>query len=393
MVKLYGDIKRLLRLALCVSIVFNIQFSTFNYAEGQKVWRLFVDWLTEGSDVDSTYIYQRPARFQVSLDGSLQHVSVDLRSDFAMTCYERDDDGNITATAEVPSVVTSKLSENINGGMGMGFAFGKLGLGFGLITWPANAATTTAANIGYQGHKWGIGLKYYGISQHVANTLTVGSDTSQWYSYREFLSDNPCTVRRLAVDAYWSISRSRFAYTAAYKCDMVQRRSAGSMLICAGMVFSGLEHEQGDVMFSLSRFNGYTSFQSSVGAGYSHNFVLKHRDPVGPASKGLFNLTLNLTIMPMIIYANNINATLVDGGDKVRITGEPAPNINGSAALGCSVGRWFFGLQYRHNMAYFNTAEPMNASELGLEGGDVDNVSVSGLMQDWRLSTVVVFNF
>ncbi len=391
--KLSDEIKRLVRLALCVGILFNFQFSIFNYAEGQGLWHKFVNWVKEGNTFDSTYIYQRPARFQVSLDGSLQHVSVDLRSDFAMTCYERDDEGNITATAEVPSTVSSSLSENINGGLGMGFAFGKLGLGFGLITWPANAATTSAANIGYQGHKWGIGLKYYGISQYVSNTLTVGSDSSQWYSQREFLSNNPCTVRRLAVDAYWSISRNRFAYTAAYKCDMVQRRSAGSMLICAGLVFSGLEHELGDVMFSLSRFNGYTSFQSSVGAGYSHNFVFKHRDPVGPGSKGLFNLTLNLTIMPMIIYANNINATLVDGGDKVKITGDPAPNINGSAALGCSVGRWFFALQFRHNMAYFNSAEPMSASELGLEGGDVDNVRVSGLMQDWRLSAVAVVNF
>ena len=360
----------------------------------QGLWQRFVLWLREGDQFDSSYIYQHPVRFQVSLDGALQRVSVDLKSGFDLTCYEHDNEGNVTATAQVPSTITSNMSENINGGFGMGLGYGKLGLGFGLFTWPANAATTTSLNFGYQGHKWGIRVSAYRISQYAKNTITIDTlGTTQWHTVSESQTSNPCAVGRLNVDAYWTIRRNRFAYTAAYKCDMVQRRSAGSLMICAGMLLSALEHQQGDAILMLSDFKGYRNFQSSVGAGYSHNIVFVHHDPTGPHDKGLFNITLNLTILPMLTVYSNLTAVPWSDGDNVRITGQLAPTVTFGGALGFTIGRVFFGTQYRHNLYYFHSASAMSAAELGIEGSGIDNVGVEGLFQDWRLSTIVVVNF
>lgn len=392
--RLQGPIKRSVRLSLYVGLILAFQLPTTNVVHGQGLWQRFVQWVREGDDIDSVYIYQRPVRPQVSFDGSLQRVGIDLQSDFMLTCRQTGDDGTVTAEEQVPSHVTSSLSENINGGFGMGLAYGKLGLGVGLFTWPANAATTSAFNVGYQGHRWGISLSYYGISQHAANTLTVDTvESSQWYVHDESMTANPCNVGRFAVDAYWTVHRNRFAYTAAYKCDMLQRRSAGSLMICAGLLLSGMEMQAGDAMLLLSDFRGYRSFQSSVGAGYSHNIVFVHRDPTGPNNKGLFNITLNLTILPTLTFLNNIYAVTWSDTDDVQIHGTPTPNVTLRGAVGFSIGRTFFGLQYRHNMFYFHTADAMNAGELGLVGRGVDNVSVSGTFHDWRLSTVFVFNF
>ena len=363
-------------------------------AEGQGIWRKFVDWVREGNEFDSSYIYQRPARFQIDLDGSLRRVSVDLQADYTATCRETDDEGNVTATAQVPAQVVSTMSENINGGLGVGVNYGKLGLGVGIGTWPANAPTTSSLTLGYQGHKWGIGLGYYNFSQNVSHSLTIDtSGATQWHSVSESQSVNPCRVGRLTVDAYWTLGRSRFAYTAAYKCDMLQRQSKGSAMICAGMVFSGMEHNEGDALLMLSQFSGYYCLQGSVGAGYSHNFVFRHRDPSGPKEKGLSNITLNLTILPMLTFFNRLEAIPLNGGDRVTIAGQASPSATGSAALGLTFGRLFVSLQYRHNLFYYHTADTMSAAELGLTGGDIDDVSVSGLFNDWRVTGIVVFNF
>ena len=206
-------------------------------------------------------------------------------------------------------------------------------------------------------------------------------------------SDNLCDVGRLTVDAYWTLGRSRFAYTAAYKCDMLQRQSKGSVMICAGLVVSGMEHNEGDALLMLSQFKGYYSLQGSMGAGYSHNFVFRHRDPTGPNEKGLSNITLNLTILPMLTFYNNLAAVPLGDGESVTIAGQASPSATGSAALGLTFGRLFISLQYRHNLFYYHTADTMSAAELGLTGGDIDNVSVSGLFNDWRVTGIVVFNF
>ena len=359
--------------------------------EAQGLWSRFLLWVREGNTFDSTYIYQRPAGFQVSFDASLQRALVDLQADFTTTCY--DGECSVVAT-DVPSLATIGLSNNLNGSFGAGFAYGKLGLGFGFYSWPAEAKKSSInLNLGYQGHKWGINASLSGFQHQSTNTLTIGKEGDTWYRHTESMSANPGTVFHLAADAYWVINRQRFAYTAAYKCDMVQRHSMGSLLICARGDITGMVYEGDDRMFTATDFSSYATVYNSVGVGYSHNIVFVHRDAEDSCNMGLFNITLNLTAMPVLTYSSGIIAMPVDGSDNVTIASSVTPNAIANAALGISLGQWFFSLQYRHNFFYFRSAEKMSAADLRISNSDIDNITLNGIMQNWRLMTMAAFNF
>lgn len=360
--------------------------------QGQGLWNKFLLWVREGSTFDSTYIYQRPAGFQISIDASAQLFNSNLTSEFTAALPTTDEEGN-EVTEEVPAISTTSLSDNVNGGIGVGVAYGKLGLGFGVLTWPkAYKKNSINLHFGYQGHKWGINATINGFQHYANSSLTVGTKGSELYSHDEWQSKQPCTVVRLGADAYWIINRRRFSYTSAYKCDMVQRRSKGSFLVCASLMLSGMTCEEGDTLLSKPGYKGYTNFTNSVGAGYSHNFVLKHHDPTGPKNEGLFNITLNLTIMPMLAYSSHIYVMPMEGDD-INIASMVTPNAFGLAAIGFHVGQWYFSLQYRHNFYYFHSAVDMDAADLGLDDPAISKVNVSGVVQDWKLMSMAVFNF
>ncbi|MBR3285099.1 MAG: hypothetical protein IKI70_02340, partial [Bacteroidales bacterium] len=52
-----------------------------------------------------------------------------------------------------------------------------------------------------------------------------------------------------------------------------------------------------------------TSAQVSFGGGYSYNFVPFHRQPYAEREKGLRNLTINLTFLPMFTFFNQFTNT------------------------------------------------------------------------------------
>ena len=360
--------------------------------QSQSLWSKFLLWVKEGNSFDSTYIYQRPAGFQLSADASAQLFSSKLTSEFNVKHSTTDEGGN-TVNKKVPASTTTSFSDNVNGGLGVGFAYGKLGLSIGVLTLPkAYKNSSLNFNLGYQGNKWGINAYVNGFEHYAKSSLTLGTEGSDLYKHREWQSKYPCTVVRMGADAYWIINRRCFSYTSAYKCDMVQRRSKGSVLICASLVLNGVSCEEGDTLLTSPGYKGYSNFINSVGAGYSHNFVLKHHDATGPKNEGLFNITLNLTIMPMLTYSSHIYAEPMEG-DEINIASMVTPNAFGLAAMGFSVGQWYFSLQYRHNFYYFHSAMDMEASDLGLDDNDISDMNVSGIMQNWKLMSMAVFNF
>ena len=52
-----------------------------------------------------------------------------------------------------------------------------------------------------------------------------------------------------------------------------------------------------------------TTAQVSLGGGYSYNLVPFHRQPYAERDKGLRNLTINLTFLPMVTFFNQFTST------------------------------------------------------------------------------------
>ena len=69
-----------------------------------------------------------------------------------------------------------------------------------------------------------------------------------------------------------------------------------------------------------------------------------------------------------------------------------SPNASGSLALAYSLNRWYFSLQYTHNLYYFRSEEGLKASDLR-QGNNLRDLNFATLMQNWKLMAMAVFNF
>ena len=149
----------------------------------------------------------------------------------------------------------------------------------------------------------------------------------------------------------------------------------------------------------------FSTMQASIGGGYSVNFVLWHKDPIGPRDQGLRNLTLNLTAMPVITLVNYLKTTSYEYGydevtSEVYNTGEkvskiwcyPMPNYIGSAAVGLTMWRFFFSTQFTYNRFYFRSRDAFDVSQFDFPDY-VDDISFRGIFHDWMLKGILIYRF
>ena len=357
-------------------------------ATSQNLWESLVVWLKSRSVVDSSYIYQRPACFSVDGNFNRQSYSTTMSMNYDINTKSLDYPDSVWVRGK--SVM--EFDGKARNGIGFGIGYGNLGLGYGINLGADDKASRTF-NFAIRAHKWGIGISYYGLNSYAYNEVTIADDTSRYYGNYLRLSNSPCNIYRVGLDAYWSLNRRKFAYTAAYKCSMLQRRSAGSMLISGNVHLNGMTCAEDDEIFNNSGIRSYMFLQASAGVGYSHNFVFFHRDPTGPKGKGLRNLTLNATIFALLSVNNTFIATPVQAGsDNIVLNCPISPNANGSLALAYSLSRWYFSLQYSHNLYYFRSESGLTAADLK-QGDNLRNLDFSTIMMNWKLMAMAVFNF
>lgn len=362
-------------------------------ANSQNLWQSLVIWLKSGSVVDSSYIYQRPACFSVDGNFNMQNFTVSMNTDYSIRRDNVNSSGVITDSAWVPGSTSMNFSGGVKTGVGVGIGYGNLGLGYGFNLGADDKKGSRTFNFAIKGHKWGVGINYYGLNHYARSVVDIADDTSRWHLHDERVSNQPCDVYRVALDAYWSLNRSKFAYTAAYKCGMVQRRSAGSMIICGNLLFSGMQCAENDQMFSTSGIQGYNFLQTSVGVGYSRNIVFLHRDATDQKNSNLRNLVFNFTIMPMLTFSNSMLLTPIGGGENMTLSCPVSPNVNGSLALGYSMGRLFMGIQYSHSVYYIQSSEDLKPSDIGLQDRPLKDISFDAVLQYWTVKAMAVFNF
>jgi hypothetical protein len=95
----------------------------------------------------------------------------------------------------------------------------------------------------------------------------------------------------------------------------------------------------------------------SFGGGYSYNLVPFHRQPSGERDKGLRNLTINLTLLPMVTLFNQFTATayndLADGVytrvDKVVRNGKLQVNYVARIGIGYTYNLFSINLSASNN--------------------------------------------
>ena len=107
----------------------------------------------------------------------------------------------------------------------------------------------------------------------------------------------PASIASLYLNGYYVFNGRRYSQAAAYSQSVIQRRSAGSLLVGATWYMSAfdLSDDRNSVLMLLSHGVGRVKlFQGNIGVGYGYNWV------------PLRGLVLNAMVMPTVSLYNRV---------------------------------------------------------------------------------------
>ena len=242
--------------------------------------------------LDSLAIYQPHARWNATLKTALRQTGVSQ-------VHELELPASLVANGHLtemwPAVMDLALQEHLYTGVDLSGGYGGLTVGFSREVGRKSADYNRANSLSYQGPGLEARLQYFDIRQPISYSITVGD----WEG--SGVTEQNGRMRVFVADAVYAFNRTTFAYCAVYKGNMLQRRSAGSLLLGAKYLQGELAMDPSEVLGGwLYDVTRHTTAQGSIGAGYSYNFVLFHHEGTGADDRGLRNLTINLTALPMM---------------------------------------------------------------------------------------------
>ena len=379
---------------LLIAIILFFGVASLNAQEltfWQKVNNVFV----KPALTDTTRIYQPKAGISLGTFNTVQKAGFDVDVNFAL------DLGDLNQTG----LSQYSLSENPCKKVGLEIGYGKVILGYGLEVGPRSAWKKSSFGLGISGKSWGAKFNYYKITNPFKSSLTLGEEGDDNYFHDEFITEEAAVLKSFTIDGYYAFNNKRFAFPATYKVGMVQRRTAGSWMLTARYMQGSLYNSPEASWDSYNMLDCFTTLQASVGGGYSVNFVLWHRDPTDSRDKGLRNLTINLTAMPVITLVNYLKTTsykfnydeetgvMNNVSEKVsKIWCYPMPNYVGSAAVGLTLWRFFFSTQFTYNRFYFRSSHTFDANQMDIPDY-VGDLNFRGSFHDWTLKALLVYRF
>ena len=366
------------------------------YAQENSFFGKINHFLTKPAVVDTTRIYQPSPCFSLGLFTTGQKAGFDVDVNFMV---------NYANFESLSGLSQYSLSENLCKKIGLEVGYGNVALGYSLEVGPRSAWKKSAFGLGIMGKSWGAKFNYSKITNPFISSLTVGQEGVEGYFHDTITTKEAAVLKNFTIDGYYVFNNKRFAYPAAYKIGLIQRHTAGSWMLTARYMQGSLFNSPEASWDSYNMLDCFSTLQASIGGGYSVNFVLWHKDSIGPRDQGLRNLTINLTAMPVITFFNYLKTTSYEYGydeetSEVYNTGEkiskiwcyPMPNYIGSAAVGLTMWRFFFSTQFTYNRFYFRSRDAFDASQMDLPTY-VDDISFRGVFHDWMLKGILVYRF
>lgn len=367
---------------LVVAIGVQAQVPTF--------WQKVNRFLTKPAVVDTTRIYQPRPCFSLGLFTTGQKAGFDVDVDFGILMGD---------DSSLPGNSYYYLGENLCKKIGLEVGYGNVGFGYGLEVGPRSASKKSSFAFNIVGKSWGVHLNYFKITNQFISGVSFGAEDDEDYIHDEFVSEEMAVLRNFSMDGYYVFNNKRFAYPAAYKMGLVQRRTAGSWMLTARYMQGDLYNSPEAAMDSYNMLDCFATMQASVGGGYSVNFVPWHRDPIGSRDEGLRNITINLTAMPVLTLFNYLKTTSYEYDDdlnlienETKVMCYPVPNYIGSAAVSLTIGRVYFSTQFTYNRFFFRSRDAFNNSQFEIPEYLTD-LDYRGIFHDWMLKGLLVYRF
>lgn len=360
-------------------------------AQEDSFWHKVNRFLTKPAVVDTTRIYQPKAALSLGLFTTGKKAYFDVDVDFDV----HRDDGSL-----LEGVSCYSLSENLCKKIGLEVGYGNVAFSYSHEIGHKSAKHKRAFAFNIMGKSWGVRLNYYRITNPFTSKITFGKEGDKDYIHEEFVSSEMASLQSFTVDGYYVFNNKRFAYPAAYKMCLVQRSTSGSWMLAARYMQGYLYNSPTAATDSYNLLDCFGTMQASIGGGYSVNFVLWHKDPVGPRDEKLRNITFNLTAMPMLTALNFLKTTSYcndEAGNYIgkkdsRVWCHPVPNFIGSAAASITLGRLYFSTQFSYNRFYFRSQDAFDGSQMDLPD-NVNGINFTGSFRDWTLKGLLVYRF
>lgn len=359
-------------------------------AQELNFWQKANNMLTKFKNIDSTYVYQPKQGFTLGLFSSIQRVGIDVTAMFDIN-YD-----NLT----LPGSSKYSLREGVSPKIGLELGYGKLVLGYGVEVGPKRAYKKQAFGLNLLGKSWGLHFNYFNLSNRFKTNIEIGEEGQDDYHTEEILSKDPAKMECIYVDGYYAFNHKRFAYPAAYKAGLVQRRTAGSWMVTARYIQGKLYNSPDATLESYGLVDDLFTIQASVGGGYSANFVCWHKDPTNLRDKGLRNVTINLTALPVITAVNYLKVKDFEYDDEGVFEDEvvsenyyyPMPNFVGSTAIAMTLDRFFISTQFVYNCFYFRSSDAFKFNDLQISS-QVNDLSFRGYFHDWKVKLLFTYKF
>ena len=179
------------------------------------------------------------------------------------------------------------------GNTSLGLWLGYRGYGFGYSK-EFGQTNGSTLSFGAMGGSFGINLRISSYHSDMPDLYIDGIKLTSYVEDDDRLED-PIKVRTLFLDGYYMLNGKHFSYAAAYDNSLIQKRSAGSVVVGGMYCHSRADYSADSnwLLTVLMEGVGKVKFsQGSIGAGYAYNWV--------PARGWL----VSAMAMPMLTFYN-----------------------------------------------------------------------------------------
>lgn len=362
-------------------------------------WRKIVDVISAPSmELDPGAVYQPAPRWSVAVSGELHQAGITQENTFDyISSYDVDFGGDPEL---LQAYVSTKLLGGVDKVIGLQVGYGNLSLGWNQRVGGDRASSNTSFSFDYLAPGYALQLQYFDFRRPVDYEMRFELGDG-WDDYEESgQTEKPGRMTTFIADAFYAFNRRSFAYSAVYKGNVVQRRSAGTWLFGVKYLQGLVEYDPdesivSDILFGLARQD---TRQVSFGGGFSYNLVPFHRQP-GPDGKGLRNLTFNVTAIPMVTLFNQFSSTmknpfLEENPVMVKnvINGKLHVNYVFKAGAIYSWDRFFLGLSGSYDSYNYKGATKI-PEEFSDEDIKFDKIHSSGRFSRWSASLKLCVKF
>ena len=348
-------------------------------------------------ELDPLAVYQPAPRWSVAVSGELHQAGITQENTSDFTYYYSDAGGS----QKVQVFTSTELKGGLDKGIGLQVGYGNLSLGWNQrIGRDRENSKNTSFSFDYLAPGYALQLQYFDFRRPVDYEFKMLFE-DDWGDLEESGQTNkPGRMTSFIADAFYAFNRRSFAYSAVYKGNVIQRRSAGTWMFgvkyLQGLVEYDPEEVLSELWFGMSRQD---TRQVSFGGGFSYNLVPFHRQP-GDDGKGLRNLTFNLTAIPLVTLFNQFSSTMnssdLQGGDPVVtksvINGKMRLNYVFRAGAIYTWDRMFVGVSGSYD-SYSYTGSTAIPSEMSDETMLFDKIQSSGHFSRWSASLKLCVKF